>query len=745
AQFAAVEDWQPGISDLTVKLYATAPCLANGVACDVTGRYELAADGSYAKGALLNTYVTETWQRPGLNDDGNCVPRDVNGNRLAYPAGQQVTNSDIDCLEGPLMGVQFQAGFSAVDGNYGFGDGCFDGTLDATDPANPVCVGGTFTPLPGGRDYLVKVDIPTEAAVFGADAAHPLRPLYNVTREEDINIGNGDQFIPQVPPPLCAGALHIVDVKNVGTDGYGPLTLPDPSDNGGSSITVPASTPTLNPTFEDITSPFEGTAKPLCDTKLVPLNNGRSIVPTFNLYTDVQIPGRFWGLLVDDLNFSSNPQSLLYGEKAGVPFAPVGIYDWSNRLVTTVESDYNGLFDVLLPSTNRINCPTPSGVCANLYRFVGNDPGVPGQLNPNYRPEFRTIAAEFEAIPGLIVPADLAPTQVGVSIQIPGGQAQLVMCPVASTTPQLFTVSQPYVNSSGSFTIRGLGFGATGQVTLDGALVLPTTSWSDTQIGVTVPAGTAVGPHQLRITAANGESTINGLTFHVLGSATTPFPATAVLDNFNRGNSNNLGGNWNGISVGYQIRDNALRVYAGAALSLPLWATSFGANQEAYFTFTDVSTSSGLLGADTQGLILKRTSAPGIGNSNLIAVLYDYTNSSVLIYTQAGSLLTVTLQGTLSGVTFANGDRLGARALSNGAVEVYKNSTLIGSVNVTSGSTPWPTTLAQGGGQIGLRFTGTNGTGNAGPSAGDARIDNFGGGNVAASTGGSYTPHVYEV
>ncbi|MCB0099542.1 MAG: IPT/TIG domain-containing protein, partial [Caldilineaceae bacterium] len=296
-----------------------------------------------------------------------------------------------------------------------------------------------------------------------------------------------------------------------------------------------------------------------------------------------------------------------------------------------------------------------------------------------------------------------------------------------------------------SFTIRGLGFGATGQVTLDGALVLPTTSWSDTQIGVTVPAGTAVGPHQLRITAANGESTINGLTFHVLGSATTPFPATAVLDNFNRGNSNNLGGNWNGISVGYQIRDNALRVYAGAALSLPLWATSFGANQEAYFTFTDVSTTPGILGADTQGLILKRTSAPGIGNSNLIAVLYDYTNSSVLIYTQAGSLLTVTLQGTLSGVTFANGDRLGARALSNGAVEVYKNSTLIGSVNVTSGSTPWPTTLAQGGGQIGLRFTGTNGTGNAGPSAGDARIDNFGGGNVAASTGGSYTPHVYEV
>ena len=172
---------------------------------------------------------------------------------------------------------------------------------------------------------------------------------------------------------------------------------------------------TVNPTFVDIGgSPYEGTDRPLCDTKLVTLQNGKSIVPMFNVFTDVPLPGRFFAYIVDDLNFSTDPKSLLYGEKAGMPFAPVGIYDYANRLITTVESDYNGLFDVLLPSTNRINCPTPSGVCANLYRFVGNDPGVPGRLNLNYNPQYRTIAAEFEAFPGLIVPADLAPTQVGV-------------------------------------------------------------------------------------------------------------------------------------------------------------------------------------------------------------------------------------------------------------------------------------------------------------------------------------------
>ena len=44
--------------------------------------------------------------------------------------------------------------------------------------------------------------------------------MYKVTGEEDINIGNGDQIVPQVPPPACAGALHTVDLAGDGTDGY---------------------------------------------------------------------------------------------------------------------------------------------------------------------------------------------------------------------------------------------------------------------------------------------------------------------------------------------------------------------------------------------------------------------------------------------------------------------------------------------------------------------------------------------
>ncbi len=78
------------------------------------------------------------------------------------------------------------------------------------------CSTGDFLSLPSNRDYLVKVEIPTEADVYGAAAVHPNAALYKVTREEDINIANGDSFVPQVPPPPCAGPLHTVDVAGSG-------------------------------------------------------------------------------------------------------------------------------------------------------------------------------------------------------------------------------------------------------------------------------------------------------------------------------------------------------------------------------------------------------------------------------------------------------------------------------------------------------------------------------------------------
>lgn len=507
---AAVEDWQPGIPGLTVNLWSTVPCPGPGAPCDPTRRYRLEPDGSYSKGTLLNAAETERWKRPT-----GCQARDGEGQPLLYPADQQFmppAGDAFDCIESPAMGVQFEKGFSAVDGNYGFGDACLG--PGGFDPASGGCADGSAPLELPARDYLVEIVVPNDA--LG-------RPLYQVTREEDINIFRGDEWVPQAPPPPCAGPLHTVDVAGAGVDGYPAVSLP----NG---VVVPASTPVENLTFaEGGGSPFEGHQRPLCNVKLVRVNQGRSIAPTFNYFTEVPVAGRLFAYIIDDLTFSGDPRSTLYGEKAGIPHVPIGVYDFTNRLVTTLESDANGIFDVLLPSTDRISCPTPSGVCANLYRLVGNDPGVPGRLNPNFNPRFRTIAAEFEVFPGLIVPADLAPTQVGVNVQLPGGQTEGVTCALAPTTPQLFQVSRPYVNGSGSFTIRGVGFGTTqgaGRVTLDGTMVLPATSWSDTEITVNVATTVPPGPHQLAVTAANGQQTVNGLTFHVRRGSYLP----AVLE-----------------------------------------------------------------------------------------------------------------------------------------------------------------------------------------------------------------------
>jgi len=496
-QYQAVEPWSPGIPGLTMNLYATVPCGTNpDAACDPSGRFEIEPDGSLKKGALLNQTETEIWEQPM-----DCTARDANGNPLPFPDVQEVLppySGGYRCLEGPLMGTQFQSGFATLDGNWGFTEGCF-GPGGAT--SEGVCADGSApAPLPA-NDYLVEVVIPEDA--LG-------RAMYQVVREEDINVFGGDQYVPAVPPPACAGALHTVDVAGVLPDGPDAVDNPSFAAEGG--------------------SPFEGMDRALCDVKLVTLNNGTSIAPAFTLFTDVPIPGKWKGYIIDDLSLSVDKTSLFFGEKAGLPNAAVGIYDFNNRLVTTVTSDFNGTFEVLLPSTHTVNCPSPSGVCASMYYMLGNDPGQPGAVNPNYNPQYRTIGASFEIWSGLMLPSDLAPTQMVPGILDPAsGFAAPPNCSLDDATPQLFAVSQPYVevggNVGGSFTIQGQGFGASqggGLVTLDGTIPLPVTSWSDTQISVAVPAKTPAGSHQLAITADNGRSTVNGLTFHVLGPGYRP-------------------------------------------------------------------------------------------------------------------------------------------------------------------------------------------------------------------------------
>jgi uncharacterized repeat protein (TIGR01451 family) len=525
-RFQAVEGWAPGIPNLRVNVYKPVACGTTiGADCDPSGFYELAADGSIAKdmtaggvacgttpgadcdpsgmweldgsgnfkvGPVVNTALTEQWEQPI-----GCTPRDADGNAWINTDFLPVDYLNERCLEAPQIGLQFQNDFASLDGNYGFGT-TFSGFGTTADPVESAAM--------AAGDYLVEAVIPEDA--LG-------RPMYQVVREEDINVFGGDEFTPQIPPPACAGPLHTVDVAGI---------LPD-----GPNATV-------NPSFVDAGgSPYEGMDKPLCNVKLVTVSNGRSIAPSFTLFTEVPIPGKWKGYIISDLSLSTNPQDLMYGEKAGVPHSPIGIYDFANHLVTTILSDPNGVYEVLLPSTYSINCASPSGVCPAMYYMLGNDPGQPGNLNAYYDPQFRTIGATFEIWPGVMLPSDLAPTQAVNGLLNPGSNqtfppACFVNDPAnPPIVPELYAISKPY-NDGGAaenFIIQGQGFGSGGAVLLDGALAMDIDSWSATSITFSVPGGTPAGPHQLSIVNGdNGNTTINGLTFHVFGGGYSPTVTT---------------------------------------------------------------------------------------------------------------------------------------------------------------------------------------------------------------------------
>ena len=84
-----------------------------------------------------------------------------------------------------------------------------------------------------------------------------------------------------------------------------------------------------------------------------------------------------------------------------MPNVPVGLYDWAGRLVDTTHTDFNGLYEALEPSTDTYNCPVPAGPCPNMYRFVGNDPGQPGALEPRLQP---AVPDDRDELPGLARP-----------------------------------------------------------------------------------------------------------------------------------------------------------------------------------------------------------------------------------------------------------------------------------------------------------------------------------------------------
>ncbi len=500
---AVTESYQPGIPGLTVHLYSPVKCTdPTTQTCSGDG-YLLATDGSYVKGPELDHYATEGWNAPR-----GCTARLWNGTPMTTTDQQalpdQGPSANKTCLEAPMAGVAMGAGnadpagaTTNVNGNYG------------------------FSGMPAG-DYIVSVDIPK-------NDKGPQTPEFKVTSEEDVNVFTGDDYVAQEDYAAAShGGGHIAEPpKN------SPLPSQPPSQQAGiiSSCVGTLHTvhvdPAVNPDFLNVGgSPFEGQNRPSCQDKLVTVRAGQTASPNFNLFTPVPVPTHFWGLTLNDLGLSLDRTSANYGEAQGMPYVPVGLYDAFGNLVDTTHTDYNGLYESLEPSTGSYNCPVPAGPCPGMYRFVGNDPGGPGALNPDYNPRYRTIAANFQAWPGLYTVTDEAPTQVASTVLLPDTTpAGITACDLPTSYPQLFAVDKPVINNrtmtsnlQKTVTLNGLHFGTPKGTLTVGGVPTNTLTWSDTTI--TFYAPTTPGALALSVRTAAGASTVNGLNLQVVTGAT---------------------------------------------------------------------------------------------------------------------------------------------------------------------------------------------------------------------------------
>jgi hypothetical protein len=552
ARFQASEDYEPGIPDVTVYLETLGPDGLPNTDDDV----------------VVNKYVTDHWKHPSTEDP----PDTQNCNPLRGFGGANVTslfNPDIgpNCLEVPLQGEKTKEG--AFDGGYAFADYCPNGYDLAADECNggadPVdLVAGTYithvvtssensavgdpndsrpcndeTPVPAGN---LKVT-PAHGSVPGGGTGC----LYRVVREEDVNVDLGNQFTEAVPPPPCTGELHEID----------QATLTPRSNYFGKSATPP-----------------------LCDKRLVEIEPGQNANADFHLMTnfrnqpngendadvwtgDVEEPGRVIGQVFNDIYFDRNQNSHWYGEPRPIGGIPVGIYarvdtvpntscpDPSQpgircfdsnlwRHIKTLTTSADGAYEILLPSTETLNCPIPQGPCPGMYIAIVDDPGTIARPNANYNPNLLTANTPFEVWPGQTTQLDTPVDPIsGTACEDPAGGT--TPDPSDPARPDLLQVDYPYVPhaSSRQITIRSDFIGATeGTVTLTDdrtgvATTLPgsavtwvqgNASTPDT-ITIQVPAVSSTfpaGPKQLTITTAAGVSSTNGITVHVLGTGYNP-------------------------------------------------------------------------------------------------------------------------------------------------------------------------------------------------------------------------------
>jgi hypothetical protein len=302
------------------------------------------------------------------------------------------------------------------------------------------------------------------------------------------------------------------------------------------------------------------------------------------------------------------------------------------------------------------------------------------------------------------------PTQRQTTFQVSeiGGLAGLAN--VSFTASDLTLVGQPGTTIPASaFTFTPNNF------------PVQTMSTQDVVASLTVPTGTPQGIYTGEI-LVTGDS--QSVTIATEVTVTSPFPRTPVLDEFDAG----LSPHWTGDLQSFSTYNGVLALnwdcyyeppenICGTMSGNLSWDQVFGSSQEAYVVFATMGS-----GEDYETtLYLKYYQDPW--TTTYLHVTYNNLQGTVTVGTVYNYYYDDSLyltHGDPIPVTFEPGDQFGARASSNGLMEVYKNGEKIGERSITDSP------IYGGGGQIGIGMVYNPDS----PPYIGASIESFGGGTI---------------
>lgn len=309
-------------------------------------------DGLFDFGDAVQVVWTDSW------DDN--LPTGCQG-EVFFAYGNPA--SPTDCYDGLRNWNQIRP--AVFDGGYAFADYNLE-HLTAIETLHPTSTAATaiqnYYAAVGSVPNVVLGLLPGDYIV---ESATP--PGYEHIKEEDRNVDFGDSFIPS-PEALavaCVGENHVVPPH------FTMLT------KDGSGLTAQL----IDPTVTD-GSPFAGQNRALCDRKKVPLSSGQNAAADFFVMTDVPPVANVVGIILNDLANEFDPNAPTFGEKFAPPWVPIAFYDWNGDLLNRVYSDQFGTYNAVLPSTYTVNIGMPSGVSPNVVLSCMNDPGP--IANPQY-------------------------------------------------------------------------------------------------------------------------------------------------------------------------------------------------------------------------------------------------------------------------------------------------------------------------------------------------------------------------